>query len=144
MCFYIFRLLYKEKMIMKRRIAPVLLLTALLLFAGCSQDLKKFDIDINDIQKVVLISVDGERTDISDEGVIAQITNNIASIQFKKEGSAEKTNGFGPIVQWYDREGELVEVVSVMGEQTVIYENYFWEAVDGTIDTALYDELLNS
>lgn len=96
------------------------------------------------VSKLVVISVDGKRFEVTDTDTVQQITENIESIQFEKGESSENTNGFGPFIQWYDANDNLMESISVMGEQTIIYDGFFWTATDGNIDEAVLNEILRN
>lgn len=120
---------------MKNRIAVVLVslcLVATLLLEGCSPKTKSFS--IQDPQKITITSLSGTKTEIIEEAVIRQITENISSIQFERGGSSKNTNGFGPFISWYDANGELIESISVMGDDTILYEDHFWRAADGSAE----------
>ena len=93
---------------------------------------------------MAVISVDGRKVEITDADMIRRMTDMVTSIPFEKGESSKQSNGFGPILQWYDAGGNVVESISVMGEQTINYDGYFWTALDGGIDTALLDELLDA
>ena len=125
---------------LKKQIAFVFLLTLIFALSGCSPEQKTFE--ILDAQKIVIISVDGNKVEITDSNAVQQITDNFNSIQFEKGKSSKNENGFGPIIQWYDSSGNLIESISVMGEQTIIYDEYFWSAADGRIDMEEFNELL--
>lgn len=113
-----------------------------IILAGCSADTQIFSLE--DPQKVIVTSIRGEKIEITDEDMIRQITDNIASIQFEKGESSKNTNGFGPMVSWYDSNGDMIETISVMSEDTIIYNNYFWTAVNGSIDTEVISAILST
>lgn len=58
----------------------------------------------------------------------------IGTIQFERGESSEDTNGFGPIISWYNANGDVIETISVMSDDTIIYNNYFWAAINGSIE----------
>lgn len=124
---------------MKKLIVSVFTLVCVLGSAGCSST-KTFEIE--DAQKIVLISVEGKKVEITDADTIQQITDQMISIPFQKGKSSKDKNGFGPIIQWYDSNGDMVEVISVMGDQTIDYGGHYWTAVNGSIDTEGLNELL--
>ena len=76
--------------------------------------------------------------------MMQQITDNITSIQFERGESSEDTNGFGPMISWYDTNGEVIESISVMSNDTIIYNNYFWTAVNGSIDMEVINATLSA
>ena len=119
---------------MKKSIAVVLasLCLAGMLLGGCSPKTKAFSIE--DPQRITITSLSGKKTDITEETVIQQVTERITSIQFERGESSKNTNGFGPFISWYDANGKLIESVSVMGDDTILYDDYFWKAVDGGTD----------
>lgn len=127
---------------MKKPMLFILGLLFALALTGCSAEQKKFEIP--DVQKMAVISVDGRKVEITDADTIRRMTDMVTSIPFEKGESSKQSNGFGPILQWYDAGGNVVESISVMGEQTINYDGYFWTALDGGIDTALLDELLDA
>ena len=40
--------------------------------------------------------------------------------------------------------GDVIETIFVMSEDTVIYNNYFWTAVNGSIDTEVINDVLST
>ena len=132
---------------MKKYIAFVLALVYVLSLVGCagksdgttSSEHKSFEFE--NVSKLIVISVDGKRFEVNDTDTVRQITENIESIRFEKGESSENTNGFGPFIQWYDTNDNLIESVSVMGEQTIIHNGFFWTATDGSIDAELLERV---
>ena len=86
---------------------------------------------------MVITSLSGKKTEITEEETIRQVTDHMASIQFERGRSSKDTNGFGPFISWYDSNGDLIESLSVMGDDTILYDDHFWKAVDG--DTGMED-----
>lgn len=127
---------------MKKPMLFILGLLFALALTGCSAEQKKFE--ISDVQKMAVLSVDGKKVEITDADMIRRITDMITSISFEKGESSKNVNGFGPILQWYDTGGNVTVAISVMGEQTINYDGYFWTALNGRVDTALLDELLDA
>lgn len=125
---------------MKKLFALLFALVCILALNACSSEKKSFD--ITDVHKIVVYAADGENVEITDTNIIQQITDNINSIQFEKGKSNKDTNGLGIIVQWYDENGNMLEVVSIMDEKNISYGDNFWSASDGTIDIALINNLL--
>ena len=44
------------------------------------------------------------------------------------------------MISWYDMNGDVVETISVMSDDTIIYNSYFWTAMNGSIDMELSNE----
>lgn len=117
---------------MKRSIAAAfvsLCFAGMMLLGGCSPKTKTFSIESP--QKITITSLSGKKTEITEEEMIRQITDHIASIQFERGKSSKDTNGFGPFISWYDSNGDLIESFSVMGDDTILYDDHFWKPVDG-------------
>ncbi len=119
-----------------------LLWVCMMILGGCSSKTQIFSLENS--QKVTVTSISGEKIEVADEDMIRQITENITSIQFERGESSKNTNGFGPMVSWYDSSGNVIETISVMSEDTIIYNNYFWTAVNGSIDTEVINAVLSS
>ena len=129
---------------MKKYIALVLVLTCVLGIVGCAGRSDLLNFKFGNVSKMIVISVDVKRFEVTDTYKIRQITENIESIQFEKGESSENTNGFGPFIQWYDANDNLIESISVMAEETIIYDGFFWTAIDGNIDYAALNEILEN
>ena len=133
---------------MKKCIAFVLAVFCVLSLVGCSGQPDRTTSSDNikfvfgNISKLTVISVSGERFEVTDIDTVRQITENIESIRFDKGESNENYNGFGPFIQWYDANDNLIDSISVMGEQTIMYDGFFWTAADGNIDEAIINEIL--
>ena len=111
---------------------------------GCVSKPEYKSFEFENVSKLIVISVDGKRFEVNDIDTVQQITENIASIQFEKGKSSKNTDGFGPFIQWYDAKGDLIESISVMGKQTILYDGFFWTATDGHIDETVLNEILES
>ena len=135
---------------MKQYIALVLAMVCIFGLVGCagnsggatSSEHKSFE--FKNVSKLIIISVDGKRYEVADTDKVRQITENIESVRFEKGESSENTNGFGPFIQWYDTKDNLIASISVMGEQTIKYDGFFWTATDGKIDVAVINEILGN
>ena len=135
---------------MKKYIALVLALACVLGLAGCagrsygttSSEYKSFKFE--NVSKLIIISIDGKRYEVTAPDTVRQITENIESIQFEKGESSENSNGFGPFIQWYDANDNLIESISVMAEETIIYNRFFWTAADGNIDYTALNQILGN
>ena len=131
---------------MKKSIIRVLTLLwiSMIILGGCSSSPKAKIFSFESPQKIAVTSISGEKIEVTDEDMMQQITNNITSIQFERGESSVDTNGFGPMVSWYDSDGDVIETISVMSNDTIIYNNYFWTAVNGSIDTEVINAVLSS
>lgn len=120
----------------------LLCLVGMIILGGCSPKTQNFLIE--NPHKITITSISGEKIEIIDEAIIQQVSNNITSIQFERGKSSKNANGFGPIISWYDSNDDLIESISVMGGNTIMYNDYFWTVVDGSIDIENINELLSS
>jgi uncharacterized protein YcfL len=127
---------------MKKYTALLLILILCLMLVGCNPS-KVFE--IADVEKVVLMSgTTGEKVEITDTAIIQQITENINSVEFKKGQSSKNSSGWSYNIKWYDAKGLEIENITISGNGTVNYDDYFWSATNGSVDTAFLDELLNT
>lgn len=108
----------------------LLCLADMTLLGGCSPKTKHFTIE--GPEKIVITSLSGNRTEVTEEDAVREITEHLASIRFERGKSGKNTNGFGPFISWYDANGELMGSVSVMGDDAILYDDHFWKAVDGS------------
>ena len=129
---------------MKKLIMGVLTLlwVCMIVLVGCSSSPEEKIFSFESPQKITVTSISGEKIEVTDEDMMQQITDNITSIQFKRGESSVDTNGFGPIISWYNSDGDVIETISVMSNDTIIYNNYFWTAVNGSIDTEVINAVL--
>lgn len=86
--------------------------------------------EAENVSKLIVISVEGKRFEVTDTDTVRKITENIESIQFEKGESSENTNGFGPFIQWFDTNDNLIERISVMAEEIIIYDGFFGTDTD--------------
>lgn len=107
---------------MKKSIMGVLALlwVSMIVLGGCSSPKVKI-FSLESPQKITVTSISGEKMEVADEDIIQQITDNITSIQFERGESSEDTNGFGPIISWYNSNGDVMETITVMSNDTIIY-----------------------
>ena len=131
---------------MKKSIMGVLtlLLVCMIVLAGCSSSPEEKIFSLENFQKITVTSISGEKIEVIDEDIKQQITDNITSIQFERGESSIDTNGFGPMISWYNSNGNVIESISVMSNDTIIYDNYFWTAVNGSIDTDVINAVLST
>lgn len=48
------------------------------------------------------------------------------------------------MISWYDMNGDVVETISVMSDDTIIYNSYFWTAMNGSIDMEVINDVLST
>ena len=130
---------------MKKSIMGVLTLlwVSMIILGGCSSSPKAKIFSIESPQKITVTSISGEKIEIIDEEIKQQITENITSIQFERGESSKDTNGFGSMISWYNSNGDVIETISVMSNDTIIYNNYFWTAINGSIDMEVINATLS-
>lgn len=125
---------------MKKYAGLIFTLTLSLILVSCNSS-KTFE--IADAEKVVLMSgTTGEKVEIKDAAIIQQITTNINCVEFKKGQSSKNSSGWSYNIKWYDAKGLEIENITIGGNGTINYGDYFWSATNGSIDTAFLDELL--
>lgn len=83
-----------------------LLWVSMIVLGGCSSSKVKI-FSLESPQKITVTSVSGEKIEVIDEDMIRQITDNITSIQFERGESSKDTNGFGPMISWYNSNGDV-------------------------------------
>lgn len=123
-------------------IFTLLCLICMVVLGGCSPKTLGFTIDKP--EKVTITSISGEKIEVVDKDMIQQITDNITSIQFERGKSSKDTNGFGPIITWYDSNGDVIETLSVMSEDEIMYNDYFWTVADGRINVESINNILST
>ena len=131
---------------MKKSIMGVLTLlwVSMIVLVGCSSSPKVKTFSLESPQKITVTSISGEKIEVIDEDIKQQITDNITSIQFERGESSKDTNGFGAMISWYDSNGDVIETISVMSNDTIIYNNYFWTAINGSIDMEVINATLST
>ena len=121
-----------------------LLCVCMIILGGCSSAPETKTFSFESPQKITVTSISGEKMEVTDEDIIQQITDNITSIQFERGESSEDTNGFGSMISWYDMNGDVMETISVMSDDTIIYNSYFWTAMNGSIDMEVISDVLST
>lgn len=121
-----------------------LLCVCMIILGGCSSSPETKTFSFESPQKITVTSISGEKMEVTDEDIIRQITDNITSIQFERGESSEDTNGFGSMISWYDTNGDVMETISVMSDDTIIYNSYFWTAMNGSIDMEVINDVLST
>ena len=101
---------------MKKSIIGVLALlwVCMIVLAGCSSAPEDKIFSLENPQKITITSISGEKIEVTGEDMMQQLTDNITSIQFERGESSVDTNGFGPMVSWYNSDGDEIETISVM------------------------------
>ncbi|MEY8523382.1 hypothetical protein AALA90_10180 [Lachnospiraceae bacterium 38-10] len=121
-----------------------LLCVCMIILGGCSSAPETKTFSFESPQKITVTSISGEKMEVTDEDIIQQITDNITSIRFERGESSEDTNGFGSMISWYDTNGDMMETISVMSDDTIIYNSYFWTAMNGSIDIEVINDVLST
>ena len=116
----------------------------MIILGGCSSAPETKTFSFESPQKITVTSISGEKKEVTDEDIMQQITDNITSIQFERGESSEDTNGFGSMISWYDMNGDVMETISVMSDDTIIYNSYFWTAMNGSIDMEVISDVLST
>ncbi len=125
---------------MKTKSLAALALICLLLLGGCGKKAKTFD--LSGAQALTVTSVSGQKTEVTDPETARKISESISALEFERGESAANVNGFGPIVTWYGADGGVLDAVSVMDWETVMYDGWFWTAKGGNIDTESINSVL--
>ena len=121
-----------------------MLWVSMIILGGCSSSPKAKIFSIESPQKITVTSISGEKIEVIDEDIKQQITDNITSIQFARGESSKDANGFGPMISWYNSNGDVIEIISVMSNDTIIYNSYFWTAINGSIDMEVINATLST
>ena len=48
------------------------------------------------------------------------------------------------MISWYNSNGDVIETISVMSNDTIIYNNYFWTSINGSIDMEVINTILST
>lgn len=127
---------------MKTRKFIVFIPLCLLLLCACGEKSKTFD--LSGAQALTVTSVSGQKTEVTDPETAEKIARSIGALEFERGESSADVNGFGPIVTWYGADGGVLDAVSVMDAETIMYGGYFWTAKGGNIDTESISSVLRS
>lgn len=127
---------------MKRFIALILTLVCMLGLVSCSAKTKTFE--ITGAEKLTVMSgATGESVDITNADDIKYITDNINALQYSK-GEKIDSSGWRYALQWIDKNGEIIEKLTLMGDSyTIIYDGYYYKGMeaDYEIDLSVLDSL---
>lgn len=126
---------------MKKWSPLVLILLCILTLAGCA---KTKDFKIAGAQRILLMSgSSGETVEITDMDTVRQITDNMTSLTFERGLSSKTTTGWRYNLRWYDDQDREAENITIMRDNTIEYQDYFWIASNGSINMSLLDDLIN-
>ncbi|MCD7784348.1 MAG: hypothetical protein LUH18_01985 [Oscillospiraceae bacterium] len=118
---------------MKRFLALVLVFATVLTMVGCAKKTVTFDID--GASKILLMSgSSGETVEITNAETIKYITDNINSMNFNRDTSSKRHNGWSYSLRWYDSEDNLIEHIVVMSSTRIDYDNYFYNEMDADVE----------
>lgn len=128
---------------MKKRMVVILALACVLGLAGCMVNTVSFE-----IPEAALIRLrsgnDGLAVEITDQEDIQRITENINVLKFEKGYSSEDYDGWSYTLTWYDADGVQLDEITVMTDNRISYEGYFYAAIGAGIDTKYLDGLLDA
>ena len=126
---------------MKRCAAFLAALLLILSLTGCSSSPKR--LSISGAEKIRIFNMStGKQTELTDAADIAYITENICSLPYSK---GRKVNSDGSMfsLTWFDGAGERIAGISVLNENTIVYQNHYYKVmtIDYEIDLAFLDSL---
>lgn len=126
---------------MKKLGAVMLIFVCMLGLAGCMVNSVSFEIE--DAAMIKLRSgMDGTMVEITSQDDISRITENINALKFEKGYSSKDYGGWSYWLTWYDAEGVQLDEMTVMDDNRVSYQEFFYVSIGGGIDTAYFDRLL--
>lgn len=127
---------------MKKIIALILAaacITSLLTACGSKQ------LDIKEADYIVLKNEDDNTyIKITDTQTVKKITDYINSLHLKKGKSVRVPPGWSYQLVWYDADNKILEVIGVMDDRTIGYNENYYLVSDGSIDIDFFNELLDS
>ena len=124
-----------------KRIVMVVCAFIILCMIGCSPRTHKFE--IGDATKITVTSGNtGEQVYITDAESIRYITDNIIGLTYSK-GDKVNSDGWSYAFIWYDMDGNEAEKLTVLNEDTIIYDGRYYKGmeVDYEIDLAFVEKL---
>ena len=122
---------------MKKTLAIVICLVFILSLIGCGK--KSFEI-VGADKLTVLSGTTGESIEITNTDDIKFITDNINAQNYSKGGKVH-SSGWSYALQWFDRDGKMIDSLTLLDGYTVIYDGYYYEGmtIDYEIDFAFLD-----
>lgn len=126
---------------MKKWMVMLLAVACVLGLAGCMVNAVSFE-----IPEAAMIQLrsgnDGSLVEITAQDDIQQITENINALKFEKGYSSEDYTGWSYSITWYNSDGAPLEEITIMTDNQISYEGYFYVSIGAGIDTKYLDGLL--
>lgn len=133
---------------MRRWLAWAVVLALALSTAGCSARSEAsgqtMTLEIGETKRIMVQSGNrGIRSEITDPADIEYIMENLEAMEFQDQGQVD-ADGWTYALEWFDEDGTSLQKIALMGDgRTIIFDNHFYESVDGEIDLAFLDDLLS-
>ena len=133
---------------MRRWLAWAVVLALALSTAGCSARSEAsgqtMTLEIGETKRIMVQSGNrGIRSEITDPADIEYIMENLEAMEFQDQGQVD-ADGWTYSLEWLDGDGNSLQKITLMGDgRTIIFDNHFYESVDGEIDLAFLDDLLS-
>ena len=124
----------------KNRVAFVCLLAiSILLLTACGA--KTFE--LKGITKIELTDgSNGKIVEVIEEEQIQIIIQSFANNEFKKGQSSSDTTGWSYRLKFYQDDNTQADI-TVMNNERISFDGYFYDTKDGTINIIYLDEILN-
>lgn len=131
---------------MKKHLAIVLAAILVLSLVGCSGQTMRFD--IGKASKItVKAGSDGEEVTVTDEALIAEITENINALRFEKTAAAEENAAYDYMLVWFDAENNPIADIVITEENgyQICHDGYFYKVgADLSIDMGWINAVLRT
>ena len=118
---------------MKKTFAIVICLVFILSLIGCGK--KSFEI-VGADKLTVFSGTTGESIEITNTDDIKFITDNINAQNYSKGGKVH-SSGFSYALQWFDKDGKMIDSLTLLDGYTVVYDGYYYKGM--SIDFAFLD-----
>lgn len=127
---------------MKKSIVLILVIVciALLLTACGSEQLNIKEADYISLKN----EEDNTSVEIIDTQTVAKITDDINTLSLKKEKPVQVPPEWSYQLVWYDDNDKIIEVIGVVDDRILGYNDYYYLVSDGGIGIDFFDELIDS
>ncbi len=115
-----------------------------MILTGCAEKEAKFNIEYaNEIR--ITSGNTGNTIKITSDEDIKYITDNMNGLKFEKGGEVN-SDGWNYSLNWVDENGSSAEIITIMNENTVIYDGYYYNGMeaDAGIDIEFIESLFES
>lgn len=101
-----------------------------------------FNLEVEEIDQITIFDGNsGEKINIKNRTTIGYLVQQLDGQHFQKQQSSKEYSGFRFNIHFLDTHGNSIQSLTINTEDTIVYEDFFYEILDHRIDDQFIEQL---